>query len=193
MNRHMAKESGPESAMSSEPPLRPAGVGSIPIVGDLARSAAAQARWVQAMLEQNARLVASIPETMRSFNDAIERFNQTVGRLDHAVGRIEAASKTLTGPMERVATALDPKTLRELPDTLDTLRKETVPALRAAADTQKQVALLQSTVERVLTLAGDLPGAGVLRRFAAPRSGEGRAPRPTPGATGATTDQATEA
>jgi ABC-type transporter Mla subunit MlaD len=150
----------------------PSAVGAIPLVGDLVKSADHQARWMQEVLEQNARLVAQFPATMKSFNDALERFNQTVGRLDRAVTRIEAASNHLTGPVERLAGALDPKTLREIPEVLDTLRKEAVPALRAATDTQRQVALLQSTVERVVTLLGELPGAGVLRRLGAKPAAE---------------------
>jgi ABC-type transporter Mla subunit MlaD len=154
----------------------PSAVGAIPVVGDLMKSADQQAKWMQEILEQNARLVAQFPATMRSFNDALERFNQTVGRLDRTVTRIEAASRNLTGPMEKVASALDPKTLRELPEVLDLLRKEAAPALRAATDTQKQVALLQTTIDRVIATLGELPGAGMLRRLA---SGESQ-PRPKP-------------
>lgn len=120
---------------------------------------------MQEVLEQNARLVAQFPATMKSFNDALERFNQTVGRLDRTVTRIEEASRNLTGPMEKVAGALDPRTLREIPEVLDMLRKEAAPALRAATDTQKQVALLQSTIDRVIAALSELPGAGVLRRL----------------------------
>ena len=52
--------------------------GAIPVVGDLVRSADAQARWMQELLEQNARLVGQFPATMKTFNDSLERFNQTV-------------------------------------------------------------------------------------------------------------------
>lgn len=163
--------------MAKKPESRiPSVVGAIPLVGELAKSADQQARWMQEVLEQNARLLAQFPATMRSFNDALERFNQTVGRLDRTVTRIEAATKTLTGPMERVAGALDPKALREIPEVLDVIRKEAVPALRAATDTQRQVALLQATIERVVAVLSELPGAGVLRRLT---SGDG-ASRPKP-------------
>jgi ABC-type transporter Mla subunit MlaD len=155
----------------------PSAVGSIPVVGDLMRSADQQARWMQEILEQNARLVAQFPATMKSFNDALERFNQTIGRLDRAVTRIEGASKNLAGPLEKVSSALDPKALREIPEVLDAVRREAVPALRAATDTQQQIARLQSTIERVIAVLGELPGAGVLRRLA----GEATS-RPRPGA-----------
>jgi ABC-type transporter Mla subunit MlaD len=154
----------------------PTAVGSIPVVGGMMKSAEQQARWMQEILEQNARLVAQFPATMKSFNDALERFNQTIGRLDKAVTRIEGASKNLVGPLEKVSSALDPKALREIPEVLDALRREAVPALRAATDTQQQVARLQSTVERVIAALGDLPGAGVLRRL----TGDGQT-RPKPG------------
>ena len=155
----------------------PSAVGAIPVVGDLMKSADQQARWMQEILEQNARLVAQFPATMKSFNDALERFNQTVGRLDKAVTRIEGASKNLTGPLEKVSSALDPKALREIPEVLDAVRREALPALRAATDTQQQVALLQATIDRVIAIASELPGAGMLRRL----TGDG-ATRPKPGA-----------
>jgi hypothetical protein len=97
--------------------------------------------------------------------------------LDRAVTRIETASKNLTGPLEKVSAALDPKALRDIPEVLDAVRREAVPALRAATDTQQQVARMQATIDRVIAVLGDLPGAGVLRRLA----GEG-ATRPKPGA-----------
>ena len=118
----------------------PAAVGAIPVVGDLARSADQQARWMQEMLEQNARLVGQFPATLKSFNDALERFNQTVGRLDAAVTRLDAASRTLTGPLEK-----------------------------ATVETQRQVAVLQSTIDRVVAVVAELPGAGMLRRRGTPR------------------------
>ena len=155
----------------------PSAVGAIPVVGDLMKSADQQAKWMQEILEQNTRLVAQFPATMKSFNDALERFNQTIGRLDRAVTRIEAAGKNLTGPLEKVSSALDPKTLRDIPEALEALRREAVPALRAATDTQQQVARLQSTIDRVISVLGELPGAGVLRRLAGDASA-----RPKPGA-----------
>ena len=145
----------------------PSAVGAIPVVGGLARSADQQARWMQELLEQNARLVGQLPATLRSFNDALERFNQTVGRLDAAVTRVETASRTLAGPLEKAAGALDPSALRQLagvPESLETLRREAVPALRAAVDTQRQVAVLQGTIDRIVTVVAELPGAGILRR-----------------------------
>lgn len=161
----------------------PSAVGAIPVVGDLVKSAESQSRWMQELLEQNTRLVGQFPATMKSFNDSIERFNQTIGRLDRAVGRIETASKNLAGPLEKVSGALDPAALRELPDVLRALRTESLPALRAATDTQRQVALLQTTVERVITLVSELPGASFVRRMATGRD-EARDEAPEPAAGG---------
>jgi ABC-type transporter Mla subunit MlaD len=145
----------------------PSAIGALPFVGDLAKGADAQAQWLTQLLEQNARLIGQLPATLKSFNDALERFNQTVTQLDRSVTRIENATRKLTGPLDKVATALDPKALRELPETLDTLRREAVPALRAATDTQRQVASLQVTVDRVIAVISELPGMGILRRFTA--------------------------
>jgi ABC-type transporter Mla subunit MlaD len=140
-------------------------VGSIPVVGDLMKSADAQAQWMQDLLEQNARLVGQLPVTLKTFNDSLERFNQTVGRLDKAVQRIESATTQVLAPLEQL-------NLRELPDLVEALRKEALPALRAATDTQRQVALLSTTVDRVITLLAELPGAGILRRFTTSSSGD---------------------
>ncbi len=133
-------------------------VGAIPLVGDLVKGADAQAQWMQELLEQNVRLVSQLPTTLKTFNDSIERFNQTVGRLDRAVSRIESATNQVLAPLDQL-------NLRELPDLVDTLRREALPALRAATDTQRQVALLSATVDRVVGLLAEVPGAGLLRRF----------------------------
>ncbi len=61
--------------------------------------------------------------------------------------------------LEKLVSALEVNSVLELPGVLDALRKEALPALRAATDTQKQLALLTSTVERIVALLGDLPGA----------------------------------
>ena len=124
----------------------PRAVGAIPVVGDLVNKADSQAQWLQELVEQNARMLAQLPETMRNFNASLERFNQTVDRLDRMVTRVERTT--------------------DLVSLADSLRKETIPALRAATDTQRQVALLQATVERVATVLSELPGAGLLRRLA---------------------------
>jgi ABC-type transporter Mla subunit MlaD len=151
----------------------PSAVGSIPLVGDLVKQADSQAQWLQDLVEQNARLVGQLPATMKTFNDSIERFNQTVGRLDRMVTQVEAATNQLVMPMQEIAprleklvAAIDVNSVRELPGVLDSLRKEALPALRAATDTQKQLALLTSTVERIVALLGELPGAGIVRRLA---------------------------
>lgn len=160
----------------------PSAVGAIPVVGDLMKSAESQARWMQELLEQNARLVGQFPATMKTFNDSIERFNQTIGRLDRAVTRIESATKSLTGPLEKMVAAVDPKALRDIPETLEVLRNEAVPALKAATDTQRQVQLLTSTIERVVATLSELPGAGMLRRLTTGRDGDDAAApgRPKP-------------
>jgi ABC-type transporter Mla subunit MlaD len=167
-------------AKKSESSRVPSAVGAIPVVGGLVKNADAQARWMQDVLEQNARLLGQLPATMKTFNDSLERFNQTIGRLDRAVTQLEKTSRGITGPIERVASALDPKSLGEIPHALDSLRQsltdEALPALRAANDTQKQVALLQSTVDRMLAVIAELPGAGILRRITAGRDADPETP-----------------
>lgn len=138
----------------------PSAVGAIPVVGDLVKQADSQAQWLQDMLEQNARLVSQFPATLKSFNDSLEQFNKTVGRLDRTVTRIESAANQMTAPLDRV---------RDLPEALESLRREALPALRAATDTQTQVAVLTATLERIISLIAELPGAGIVRRMAAGR------------------------
>lgn len=152
----------------------PSAVGSIPVVGDLVKTAEGQAQWMQDLVEQNARLVGQLPNTMKTFNDSLETFNLTVQRLDRVVTRLDAATTQLIAPLEqvtpqlnRLTSVLDPKALADLPGALDALRREALPALRAATDTQKQVAVLTTMVERVLGIVGDLPGVKLARRLTA--------------------------
>lgn len=151
----------------------PSAVGAIPVVGDLVKQADSQAQWLQELIEQNARLVGQLPATMKTFNDSLERFNQTVARLDKVVTKIEGTTNQLIAPLEqvtpaldRIAATLDLPTVRELPQVLDALRREALPALRAATDTQRQVAIVNATLERIIAILGELPGAGIARRLA---------------------------
>jgi ABC-type transporter Mla subunit MlaD len=105
----------------------PAAVAAVPVLGDAMQQLEAQARWLQNLLEENARLLGQLPATLRSLNDALERFNDTIGRLDRVVGRLEAASVSLTGPVERLSAVLDPRALRELPELVRSLRDWSLP------------------------------------------------------------------
>lgn len=168
-------DSGPPSGYESRVAKNsriPSAVGAIPVVGDLVRQADSQAQWLQELVEQNARLVGQLPATVKTFNDSLERFNQTVGRLDKVVTTMERATAQLIGPLEqvtptldRVVSMVDLATLRDIPEVMDSLRREALPALRAATDTQRQVALLATTLDRVLNMINELPGAGLVRRF----------------------------
>lgn len=164
---------GPHNQRVAKNSRVPGAVGAIPVVGGLIKTADSQAQFLQEMLEQNARLVGQFPATMKSFNDTLERFNQTVARLDQVVTTIEAATERVLGPLEQVSAkleravaAVDLPSLRDVPARLESLRAEALPALRAATDTQRQVALLSATVERVVAVLSEMPGAGILRRIA---------------------------
>jgi ABC-type transporter Mla subunit MlaD len=152
----------------------PSAVGSIPLVGGLVRQADNQARWLQEVLEQNARLVGQLPATLKAFNDGLERFNDTVSRLDRMVDRVENVTSGLVTPIEQAVNRLD--RVRDIPELVETLRHEALPALRAAADTQQQVAALAAMLDRIVEVLAELPGAGLVRRFTNPA--EGRRPRP---------------
>ena len=159
----------------------PSVVGAIPVVGGLAKTADSQAHWVQELVEQNARLVGQVPTTIKTLNDSLEAFNATVQRLDKVVSTIEAATAQFVAPLEavgprldRLTSALDPIALKEIPDLLEAIRREALPALRVAADNQKQLALLMAGVDRILSILGELPGASLVRRFT-PGTGAGAA------------------
>jgi methyl-accepting chemotaxis protein len=124
----------------------PSAVGAIPVLGDLVKRADSQAQWAQELIEQNARMLSQLPATMKALNDSLERFNQTVGRLDSVVGRIETTATQLLSPLEQVAPNLDRM-------------------VSVATDTQRQVALLTSTIDGLTHLLNELPGAGFVRRF----------------------------
>ena len=152
-------------------------VGAIPVVGGLAKTADSQAQWVQDLLEQNARLVGQVPTTIKTLNDSLEAFNATVQRLDRVVSTIETTTSQLVAPlemvgtrMERLTSALDPLAVKEIPDLIDAIRREALPALRVATENQTQLALLIQTVERILSVVAELPGAGIVRRFSGPSS-----------------------
>jgi hypothetical protein len=124
----------------------PSAVGAIPVVGDLVKRAEGQAQWVQELIGQNARMVGQLPATLKALNDSLERFNQTVVRLDNVVARIEGTAGALLAPLEQMAPNLDRM-------------------VAVATDTQKQVALLTSTIDRLTGLLGELPGAAFVRRL----------------------------
>jgi methyl-accepting chemotaxis protein len=124
----------------------PSAVGAIPVVGDLVKRADSQAQWMQELIEQNARMLSQLPATMKALNDSLERFNQTVGRLDDVVTRIEGTAAKLLAPLEQVAPNLDRM-------------------VSVATDTQRQVALLTATIDRLTGLLNELPGAGFVRRL----------------------------
>lgn len=151
----------------------PPAVASLPFVGDLVKQAQTRAQWVQELFEQNARLIGQLPATVKTLNDSLETFNQSVQRLDRAVNTIERATNQLKAPLEavapkldRVAAALEVPSIHDIPELLDALRREALPALRAATDTQRQIDFLAATLDRVIAVIAELPGGGIVRRFA---------------------------
>ena len=99
---------------------------------------------MQELLEQNARLVGQFPATIKTFNDSLERFNQTVA--DSTAPSPASRRRPERHRPARASRLRDRprKALREIPETLEVLRREAVPALRAATETRRRVASLQS-------------------------------------------------
>lgn len=128
----------------------PSVVGAVPVLGGLVKRADTQAQWAQEVIEQNVRMVSQLPATIRALNDTLERLNQTVSRLDSVVGQIESAATQLLSPLDQVVPNLER-------------------IVSVATDTERQVALLTSTIEGLTHLLSELPGAGFVRRITGSR------------------------
>ena len=142
----------------------------IPTPGDLVRFGTAQ-------LEA----LAQLPESISLLNKSLTSFASTVSRLDKLVQRLDR----LTEPLERPLTALAPRlealvplldedVIASLPDLLDAVKRNAVPALEVIGQTQAQVASIASSVDRLMhamddtfSRVQDLPGMGLVNRIRA--------------------------
>jgi ABC-type transporter Mla subunit MlaD len=150
----------------------------LPIVGGLVRQLEDQTAAIAKLVEDQAKLVAALPSTIRLANESLVAFASTVQRLDKLVRRLDALTLPLEHPLtelaprlERLIPILDMPQLHDVPEMLDAVRQQGLPALAAVADTQRQVALIAASIERLmegiddtLRRVGDLPGAALLGR-----------------------------
>jgi ABC-type transporter Mla subunit MlaD len=145
----------------------------------------AVARFAVAQTQENIRQIAAIPGSIKTVNDSLVAFAQTVARLDTLVRRLDHVLEPLEGPLQEIAPRLElliPLLNAELLDgaaeALAALRTDALPALAGVAATQEQVALIASSVDRLMTglddavsRIGGLPGAGLISRRIAARTG----------------------
>jgi ABC-type transporter Mla subunit MlaD len=152
--------------------------GNIPLVGGAIRQLEEQTAAIGKLIEDQARLVAALPTTLRLANDSLVAFASTVQRLDTLVRRLDNLTRPLEEPLtalaprlERLVPILDMPALQDVPEMLDAVRREGLPALAAVADTQRQVAVIAASVERLmegiddtLRRVSELPGANLIGR-----------------------------
>jgi hypothetical protein len=123
--------------------------------------------------------VASLPESINLLNRSLRSFAATVSRLDGLVQRMDRLTEPLEGPLtalaprlEALVPLLDEELLASLPPLLTAIEKTGLPALELVGQTQDQVAVIASSIERLMALMDDtfgrfqdLPGATLVSRL----------------------------
>jgi DNA repair ATPase RecN len=130
------------------------------------------------LVQEQAAAVAALPQAAATLNRTLTAFAQTVGRLDTLVQRLDRLTEPLEEPLAELAPRLqmlvpllDEKVLGVIPELVDSLRKDAVPALQRIDSTQQQVQVIAESVERImggldetLTRLSALPGMGLIQR-----------------------------
>ena len=135
--------------------------------------------------------LTQLPSSIVLHNQTLTNFAQTVGRLDKLVKRLDRLTEPLEEPLTALAPRLqalvpllDEELMAALPEVLDSVRRNAVPALEVIGQTQAQVASIASSVDRLmhlmddtLTRLQDLPGVNLVQRL---RGGSDRPPAAQP-------------
>ena len=133
--------------------------------------------------------LAQLPSSIVLLNQTLTSFAQTVGRLDKLVKRMDRLTEPLEEPLAALAPRLqalvpllDEELMSSLPEVLDSVRRNAVPALEVFGQTQAQVASIAASVDRLmhvmddtLSRVQDLPGMNLVQRL---RGGAAAAPSP---------------
>jgi hypothetical protein len=130
------------------------------------------------LVQEQAAAVAALPQAATTLNRTLTAFAQTVGRLDTLVKRLDRLTEPLEEPLRELAPRLqllvpllDDDVLGVIPELVDSLRKDAVPALQRIDQTQQQVQVIAESVERImggldetLTRLSGLPGISLIQR-----------------------------
>ena len=123
--------------------------------------------------------LSQLPSSIVLLNQTLTGFAQTVGRLDKLVKRMDRLTEPLEEPLaalaprlEALIPLLDEELMSSLPEVLDSVRRNAIPALEVFGQTQAQVASIAQSVDRLMHLMDDtllrlqdLPGVGLVNRL----------------------------
>jgi ABC-type transporter Mla subunit MlaD len=140
----------------------------VPTVNDLVR-----------LTTEQIEALTQLPSSIVLLNQTLASFAQTVGRLDKLVKRLDRLTEPLEEPLTALAPRLqalvpllDEELMSSLPEVLDSVRRNAVPALEVFGQTQAQVASIAASVDRLMHLMDDtllrlqdLPGVGLVNRL----------------------------
>ena len=165
-------------------------VGGLPILGPLANKIDENTRLIAQAVDDQARLMASLPRTLQAANDAIAALSQTIVTLDKNIQRANRIAEPLLDPLEQIAptivqlaSVMEKIDVRQVPDLVEQIR-EAIPALREAAQTQAQVAVVVGSLDKLIALLedmlvrlGEFPGSSLIRGALNLAGGAARGPR----------------
>lgn len=123
--------------------------------------------------------LTQLPSSIVLLNQTLTSFAQTVGRLDKLVKRLDRLTEPLEEPLaalaprlEALIPLLDEELMSSLPEVLDSVRRNAVPALEVFGQTQAQVASIAQSVDRLMHVMDDtvlrlqdLPGVNLVSRL----------------------------
>ena len=115
--------------------------------------------------------VKNLAEATAGAKDTVVTMNRLVNRIDAIVEDLEAPLRALAPGMTRVAAVIDDPIVTAVPQTLNQIRKEIQPLLRALSETNERVAFIAGSTERIVSFIDDtgrtiagIPGAALLGR-----------------------------
>ena len=115
--------------------------------------------------------VKNLAEATAGAKDTVVTMNRLVNRIDAIVEDLEAPLRALGPGMTRVAAVIDDPIVTAVPQTLNQIRKEIQPLLRALSETNERVAFIAGSTERIVSFIDDtgrtiagIPGAALLGR-----------------------------
>ncbi len=115
--------------------------------------------------------VKNLAEATAGAKDTVITMNRLVNRIDGIVEDLEMPLRALAPGMTRMAAVIDDPIVTAVPQTLNQIRKEIQPLLRALSETNERVAFIAGSTERIVSFIDDtgrtiagIPGAALLGR-----------------------------